>query len=366
MKPNPRISLVLASAIGGWIATVAPALLRAQPAPFMMQANVAGKPIDGQPLKWDDESMSLLGRDGALYEFNPADAKKARRYGKGFVGYNSQELQAKLRDEFPRSFEITSTPHFVVVHPAGPWRAWGDRLESLYRSFTHYMSVRGMRMTEPLTPLVAVVFRTQEDYYRHAAAGGNPLPPGVLGHYEPDSNRVYLFDIEQKDGDPDWSENAATIIHEATHQTANNVGVHSRFAEQPRWLVEGLAMMFEARGVWDNASLMQQKDRVNRGRLEDFKKIASSRPKEWMPLLIASDKPFQYLPGEAYAEAWALTFFLCETRPQEYSNYLARVASRPAFSKYGAKERLADFKAAFGSDLELLSAQMQRYIESLP
>ena len=39
-----------------------------------------------------------------------------------------------------------------------------------------------------------------------------------------------------------------TIIHEATHQTAYNVGVHARFADQPRWLVEGLAMMFEAEG----------------------------------------------------------------------------------------------------------------------
>jgi hypothetical protein len=366
MKLHWRISIAWASLCSAPVLLLPAAALFAEPAPFMMQAMVAGKPVDGQPLKWDDQSMSLLGRDGALYEFNPADAKKARRYGKGFVGYNSQELQARLRNEFPRTFEITSTPHFVVVHPPGHWREWGDRLESLYRSFIHYMSVRGMRMTEPLTPLVAVVFRTQEDYYRHAAAGGNPLPPGVLGHYEPDSNRVYLFDIEQKDGNPDWSENAATIIHEATHQTANNVGVHSRFAQQPRWLVEGLAMMFEARGVWDNASLQQQKDRVNRGRLEDFKKIASSRPKEWMPLLIASDKPFQYLPGEAYAEAWALTFFLCETRPQEYSNYLARVASRPAFSEYSPKERLSDFMAAFGSDLTLLSAQMQRYIESLP
>jgi hypothetical protein len=365
MKLHPQISIALAG-VCGCLFPGAPTTLRAEPAPFMMQAMVAGKPIDGQPLKWDDQSMSLLGRDGALYEFKPADAKNAKRYGKGFVGYNSQELQAKLRDEFDRSFEITTTPHFVVVHPHGEWRAWGDRLESLYRTFMHYMSVRGMRMHEPPTPLVAIVFRTKEDYQRHSASIGTPVPPGYLGHYDSESNRVFLFDIEEKDGDPDWSENADTIIHEATHQTAFNVGIHSRFGEQPKWLKEGLAMMFEARGVWDNASIQQQEARINRGRLADFKTGAKSRRPDWMTMLVASDKLFQYDPGEAYAEAWVLTFFLCETRPQEYSNYLARVAARPAFSKYSAQERLGDFMAAFGKDLALLSAQLDRYINELP
>jgi hypothetical protein len=367
MKPNRRISIGFGALRGVLtLSALLPLVASAEPAPFMMQAMVAGKPVDGQPLEWNDQEMKLLGRDGALYQFKPADAKNAKRYGKGFVGYNSQELHAKLRDEFDRSFEITTTPHFVVVHPAGHWRAWGERLESLYRSFAHYMSVRGMRMTEPPTPLVAVVFRSQEDYYRHAAAGGTPLPPGVLGHYDPDSNRVFLFDIEAKGGNPDWSDNAETIIHEATHQTAFNLGVHSRFGEQPRWLVEGLALMFEARGVWDNASLQQQQDRINRGRLADFKASAKSRSADWLKILVASDKPFQYYPGVAYAEAWALTFYLCETRPQEYGNYLARVAARPAFSTYPPQERLADFTAAFGKDLALLSAQLQRYVDELP
>ena len=116
----------------------------------------------------------------------------------------------------------------------------------------------------------------------------------------------------------------------------------------------------------DDASLQQQEARINRGRLADFKATASSRSADWLKIMAASDKPFQYYPGEAYAEAWALTFFLCETRPQEYSNYLARVAARPAFSKYAPQERLADFTAAFGKDLALLSAQLDRYINELP
>ena len=145
-------------------------------------------------------------------------------------------MKALLREEFDNRFSISTTQHFVVVHPRGQWSAWSDRLESLYRSFTHYMQVRGFRLSRPKYPLVAVVFRNQGDYYAHARAGGTPLQPGTLGHYDPASNRVFLFDA----GSKDWSANAETIIHEATHQSAFNVGVHRRFAEQPRWLVEGL------------------------------------------------------------------------------------------------------------------------------
>ena len=47
----------------------------------------------------------------------------------------------------------------------------------------------------------------------------------------------------------DWTTNADTIIHEAAHQTAFNTGVHTRCGDSPRWLVEGLGTMFEARKV---------------------------------------------------------------------------------------------------------------------
>ena len=170
-------------------------------------------------------------------------------------------------------------------------------------------------------PLVAVVFRNQDDYFAHAAAGGTQLQPGTLGHYDPTSNRMFLFDIGESGGDADWAANAETIIHEATHQTAYNVGVHRRFAEQPRWAVEGLAMMFEARGVWDAAAVRPQADRINRDRLDYFRRTAEERPADWLVQLVASDEPFETDALAAYAEAWTLTFYLCETRPQEYSAY---------------------------------------------
>ncbi len=331
------------------------------PAKFMMRTTVDSKVLEGQPLQWSDREMLLLGRDGQLHEFHPKDAKKSKKIGTAYRGYNSGEMKALLRREFDERFGMTTTQHFVVVHPQGRWSHWADRLESLYRSFSHYMQVRGFRLERPKVPLVAVVFRNQGDYYRHAAAGGTPLMPGTLGHYDPQSNRIFLFDA----GGKDWSANAETIIHEATHQTAFNVGVHRRFAEQPRWLVEGLAMMFEARGVWDGRSIYSQSDRLNRGRLDDFRHYLNYRPAGAIAALIANDQLFRTDPAFAYAESWTLSFFLSETRPQEYSRYLAKVASRPRFQPYPARQRLLDFGSVFGKDLALLDAQLRRFVKGL-
>jgi len=335
------------------------------PANFMMLTHVQGQALEGQPLDWGDNYMRLLGRDGQLHEFHPLAAKNSRKTGSGFRAYTAGEMRGILREEFDGRFEISTTQHFVVVHPRGEWSAWAERLESLYRSFTHSMQVRGFRIREPLVPLVAVVFLNQSEYYRHAASNGNPLAPGTLGHYDPKSNRIFLFDAASTSGD-DWSVNAETIIHEATHQTAYNVGVHQRFAEQPRWLVEGLAMMFEARGVWDARSTYTQADRINFGRLHDFRHYQSSRPSGIIKSLVSSDQLFRTNPGFAYAESWTLSFFLCETQPQQYSRYLATVAARKPFQKYPAGERVADFTSIFGSDLDLLEAQLWRFVEELP
>lgn len=331
----------------------------------MMLTQVKGEQIEGQPLLWDDGRMVLLARDGQLHEFHPQAAQKSRKTGAGFRAYSADEMRSRLQKEFGESFVVTNTQHFVVVHPRGEWSAWAERLESLYRSFTHSMQVRGFKIREPRVPLVAIVFLNQSEYYRHAASSGNPLAPGTLGHYDPRSNRIFLFDAASTSGE-DWSVNAETIIHEATHQTAYNVGVHQRFAKQPRWLVEGLAMMFEARGVWDSRSTYTQADRINYGRLYDFRHYHASRPSGMIKSLVATDQLFRTNGGFAYAESWALSFFLCETQPQQYTRYLATVAARPQFEDYSAPERVADFTRVFGDDFELLEAQLWRFVEELP
>jgi hypothetical protein len=268
-------------------------------------------------------------------------------------------MQSRLRKEFGHRFEVSTTQHFVVVHPSGPRSEWGERMESLYRELILSMRVRGIQTSEPDVPLVAVVFHNRDQYFAYARAKGHKLVAETLGHYESQSNRVLLYD------DGRTEENLGTIVHEATHQTAYNVGVHRRFAEQPAWLVEGLAMMYETPGVREAWSIQTRKRRINEGRLRNFLAKLDGRPANMIGRLVTSDQLFRTDPVTAYAESWMLSFYLYETRSQDYSRYLARVAARPAFSLYPAKERYADFRAEFGDDLTVLDGQMLRFVEDL-
>jgi hypothetical protein len=337
----------------------------ASAAEFMFRARVDGRMIEGKPLNWTDQQMLLLGRDGRLYDFNPKAAKEARKTSPRFFGYSQSEMKTVLQEEFDKRFDVSTTRHYIVVHPAGERDLWAQRFEDLYNRFCHYFRVRGFSLSEPAYPLVAIVFRNQAEYMQHLSASGTPARPGTLGHYDPETNRVFLFDAT-KDAGYEWSENAATIIHEATHQTANNVGIHKRFIAVPRWLVEGLATMFEARGVWNAQYDRTQEDRLNRGRLLDFRDyVATRRKPDSLPLLVSTDQPFRTDATAAYAEAWALSFYLCETQPRLYAAYLAKTASRPLFSDYSAAERMADFQDIFGSEMKMLDVKFLRFMDEL-
>ena len=153
------------------------------------------------------------------------------------------------------------------------------------------------------------------------------------------------------------------LIHEATHQTAFNTGIHNRYSPPPDWVSEGLATMFEAPGVYDSPNHSQAADRVNRDRLRDFVKFVAPRHRpEVIALIVASDDLFHVNPAAAYAEAWAFTFFLVETQPRKYAEYLKRTASHRPFHPCTASERTADFAAVFGSDWRMLEARFLRFM----
>lgn len=328
------------------------------PADFMLETHIEGKKLFGQPLFWDRTNMCLMSRDGAYHIFANKTAKNSRKVKRDFFPYTSVEMKQNIRKEFGHSFEVSSSEHFVVVHPKGG-REWADRMESLYRTFISSMRVRGITLAKPQVTMVAVVFRNRGEYAKYFADRGRDRPANTLGHYEEDSNRVYLFD------DGGSVTNMQTVIHEATHQTAYNVGVHQRRAEQPRWLVEGLAMMFETPGMREAWSTQSRGSRVNQYRLDYFREYLERRPADALVRLIANDQSFRATALDAYAEAWVLSFYLFETRSHDYSRYLARVASRPPFSVYSDRARVADFRSAFGEDLQVIERQMLRFVEEL-
>jgi hypothetical protein len=333
---------------------------------FTVELELAGKRVEGTPLVWSKSDVFLLARDGHLWTFHPNEAKNYRKTSDHFVSLTINDMRARLKTEFGRNFDVSSTGHYLVVHPRGERDTWAKRFEELYRSYMRYFTARGFEPKRPSFPLVAVVFHNEKEFRQFAQQTGAKLIPGTLGYYSPQSNRILLYDVTAGDADnPNWQINSETIVHEAIHQMAFNSGVHNRYSPPPRWVAEGLGTFFEARGVSNSDRFAQQSERINRYRLEDFKKYIKRRETGSLAEFISSDRTFQTDAEAAYAEAWSLTFYLFETQPKRYVDYLQKTAARSNFVEYRGPERLADFQQFFGKDLRHLETRYLRFMGNL-
>jgi hypothetical protein len=324
--------------------------------------------IEGKPVFWDDRLIAILGRDGQLVTFAPSEAREFRKISDRFQSHSQSTLRGELLREFGNGYDVSGTGQFLVVHPAGQRDRWAERFQELYRAMQHYLGARGFRREQPEFPFIAVVFPTQQHYMAYSHQQGTRVGMGTLGHYDPNTNRILMFDVTaNQPNSTQWHVNAETIIHEAAHQTAFNVGVHSRLTTNPRWVVEGLGTMFEAPGVWDARNHPLIQDRViDAQRALFLRAVNGQNSLDMMAAQVSSDDLFRASINVAYAHAWALTFYLTEKQPRQYAEYLERIRRRPQFGEYPRDERLKDFVAVFGNDLRMLDARVQRFIAELP
>ncbi len=226
--------------------------------------------LQGTPLATFSNTVKILSRDGQLLDVEPDAIHRWRKLTMGFRSYAPAEMRAALQHELKGRLEVYNTSHFIVACPHGQEGRWLQRLEKLLRSFQHYFGVRGLTPQEPQFPLIVIVWPSQNEFLSYASEHGHRIGPEVLGYYSPQTNRVSLFDSTAATGG-DWTQNEYVIIHEITHQYAFNCGLHNRFQQTPRWLCEGLAMLFEAPGLWDPHRYAEFGDRVNRARLQQFR-----------------------------------------------------------------------------------------------
>ena len=328
---------------------------------------VDGHSVSGHVLHATKNQVVLLRSDGALLDLDPAKTSDYKRTAAPFVPLSAGRLSAQLQAELGREFEVTGTGHYLVAHPQGEGALWAERFEDLYRETVQYFRVRGLQMKQPAFPLVAIVWPTQEDFLSYARRDGLSDARGVLGYYSRLSNRITLYDVTRGNANAsEWQTNAETIIHEAVHQSAFNCGLHRRHGGSPYWIVEGLGTMFEARGINSSAKYPHMSDRINKMQLEAFTRYrdAGRQSGNWARLVM-SDVFFNVAPLDAYAESWAFSFFLSETRPKQYAKIIELTAAKPAYHDYTAAERWSDFASVFGDDVRRLESQFIDFVDSL-
>ena len=118
--------------------------------------------------------------------------------------------------------------------------------------------------------------------------------------------------INQVLASPEAAGTVSTVVHEATHQIAFNCGLHARYSDCPLWFSEGIAMYFETPDL-HSAKGWAGVGAVNRSRLAQFQQYlaaAAGRLAQDARSKPTSGSATSKQAADAYAEAWALTYFL--------------------------------------------------------
>ena len=311
----------------------------------LLDLHVGTQQFTGRILTHNDDSCWFLCRDGRLRQIAMDKVTEFSEGSDRFKALSQIELKRNLQAEFGKNFEISTTSHYVVVARHGSADLYASIFDRIYREFVRSFSARGFEVAKPEFPLIAIVFSDRVGFTKYCHDEGVRVQPGLVGYYLPTSNRVAMFER------PDATELDSTVIHEATHQVAFNTGIHSRLAKHPKWVVEGLATVFEAEGARTRQDLSTPADRINRERYLWFQEYAQTRRSAHsLASFLRDDRRFETATLDAYSEAWALSFFLIETRSSEYGKYLKQLVARDPLQAYDAESRLNDFTNAFGKD----------------
>ncbi len=350
--------------IAGWLSgAVLP--LDAAPPTQMLELNLNGQKRLGAVAAHDGSTAWFLERDGRLSPLEIHKVEQFRDAGR-FRPHSTMELREQLSKELSSDFQISIAGPYVVAGPPKSVERMAPLFDQLYRDFLVTFTARGFKVRPPEAPLIAVIFPDRPNFEKYCQSEGVRPQPGLRGFYMPLSNRVVLYDSAKTGVDsPSALDN--TILHEATHQVAFNVGIHSRIGPSPKWVVEGLATAFEREAMRTNDRRGSVMTRINAERYAWFQRFRKDRrlPRS-LTMFVQNDDGFESATLDAYSEAWALTFFLLETRSTEYAKYLHTLAQRDPMKPYPEEGRLKDFQSAFGRDLVMLEAHFLRFYQELP
>ncbi len=326
----------------------------------LLDLKVGNRQFTGRVLTHDDRTCWLLRRDGRMDQIAMDQVSAFSEAGDRFQAHSQSEIKSQLQTEFGKTFEVRTSTHYVVVASRGRGDTYVTAFDQIYRECVRALGSRGFTVERPEFPLIAIVFPDHASYSAYCQSEGIRAAPGMVGYYLASSNRVAMYER------PDATEMDSTVIHEATHQVAFNTGIHSRVARHPWWVVEGLATVFEADGVRTRREMSTPVDRVNRERHLWFAEYSRKRRVvHSLEKFVRDDKVFETAVLDAYSEAWALSFFLIETRSTDYGKYLRTLVARDPLAAYDADARLNDFTNAFGSDLDGLETSYLKFMRRI-
>ncbi|MEW6357032.1 MAG: DUF1570 domain-containing protein [Planctomycetota bacterium] len=320
----------------------------------------------------------------------------------------NEEAGKRILAEFGPAFKLHHAPHYRVCYNCDPGflRRRAVLFEKTYERFYRFFEEKGFKLSVISDRLDVVLLDSREDFVGYLQVGQkrSPPPPGgyipdglvmSAGLYSQPTRRMIFYDALNdaqfrairkevysipysrltRDGKKRLQEyksklslqskvdqNVSVTVHEATHQLTFELGLLNPSAQNPVWVVEGIAMYFEVanEGHWYGAG------RLNKERLDVYRRVSNLPP---INAVLVNDNCFRVgrqnniLAG--YAVAWALTYYLLEEHPAAFVKYLQVLRQRPDNAPYPPEARVKDFISCFGEDLNGLGARWVGFMSKL-
>lgn len=297
------------------------------------------------------------------------------------VELHATALEARLKEELPEGFRLHQTRHYTVCYWTDrEYAQWvGTLYERLFAGFNNYWKNRGFDPQPAKRPLIVLVFANRAQFERFARTDMKAEPTGIIGYYHVLNNWVVMYDLmadgqfgnrdrglSQALSHPNAVPMVATIVHEATHQLMYNNGMQQRLADIPLWVSEGLAVYFEAP---DLSSKQGWKGigKINVLRFHRAKQYLNQRPADSLATLIQDDKRFRdgTTTLDAYAEAWALNYFLLKKYAKQYQAYLQELSKKTPLVQQTGEQRIALLEEKLGKSLAEIDREFVQFLQKL-
>ena len=315
--------------------------------------------VTGRVLIEENGGVMVQADDGRIWTVLPEHMIERSSNDTEFQPVDADEMERRMLEELPGEFKVYRTSHYLVFYNSTESYAKvvSGLFEQLYRGFFTFWKNQRWDLPEPEFPLVALVLKDRSAFQSYAGDEIGDTANGIIGYYHLGTNRMTTYRVR------DLERNVATIIHEATHQLAYNCGMQKRFADNPMWVSEGLAMFFESPDR-RNPSRWRSIGQVNQTNLRRFHAYFPKRPEESLATLLADDTRLRNpsLMQESYGESWALTYFLIKTKKKEYVKFLQLLSEGQPLAEKSKRQRVEMFEKAFGSTLVDLDESFIKYM----
>lgn len=168
-------------------------------------------------------------------------------------------------------------------------------------------------------------------------------------------NRIAVYQQDQ---------NRSVVQHELAHQLLFNLQFHKAEAQNPQWLVEGMATLFEPPPGKLGAGI----NVINQRRLGEIREVIKKTTVDDLKAFIGNPegKGGSMLSSGGYARSWSLCYFLMKRRSKELTKFAGLIRKRAARQPVAPEQDLKDFESCFGPVNSAFVRKYTEFIAKLP